>query len=147
VHLNLTILVFAALPFVVCGTAIWKGEAPERWAGGLNLVMSLANPLAMYLHVPEFATFELVGDGLTALGLLVLTMTYGRLWLGAAMMFQAIQFTLHSFYLVTDRKPDLFHAIVNNTNFFGILLSLAVGTALTIRRRQKARQVAAASPA
>jgi len=136
-----------ALTFAVCGTAIWKGEEPERWAGGLYLIMSLVVPVAAAFHAPGLATIELVGDGLTALGLLVLTMAYGRLWLGAAMIFQAIQFTLHSFYLVTDRKSDLFHAIVNDTNFFAILLSLAVGTALTMRRRQKARRVAVTSAA
>ena len=35
-----------------------------------------------------------------------LTIRYGRLWLGGAMLFQAAQFSLHAFYLVTDRSQD-----------------------------------------
>jgi hypothetical protein len=147
VHLDLTFLALIALAFGVCGMAIWKGETAERWAGALNLViMSLANILGTLLHAPEFAMLELVGDGVTALGFLILTMAYGRIWLGAAMLFQAAQFTLHSYYLVTDRKHDLFHAVVNNVNFLGVMVSMAVGTALAIARRRKAR-VAAASAA
>jgi hypothetical protein len=88
------------------------------------------------LKAPDFPTLELVGDGLTAIALLVLLIIYGRLWLGAAMLFQAAQFALHSFYLVAERKHDLFHAVVNNLNFLGIMLSMAIGTVMALRRRR-----------
>jgi len=145
VHLDLISISLYALTFVVCGAALWKGEAAERWAGGLNMGMFLVGMLAARLNIGEFGLLELVGDGLTALGFLILTVTYGRLWLGLAMLFQAAQFTLHSYYLVLERKHDVLHAVVNDVDFFGILLSLAVGTALTIRRRQKTRRDAAAA--
>ena len=39
-----------------------------------------------------------------ALGLLAVTLRYGSLWLGGAMLFYAAQFTLHSVYLVAGRS-------------------------------------------
>lgn len=146
-YLDLTFLTVNALAFGTCGVALWKGETPERWASGAILLSMVPTIVLILLRMPDFPTLELVGDGLTAVGLLILTMIYGRLWLGAAMLFQAAQFSLHSYYLVTERKSDLFHAIVNNVNFLGIMLSLATGTALAVYRRARARRALAAASA
>ena len=136
-HFNPNFLMLTALALGVCGAGLWKGETPERWAAGLILPGVLLSIIGSFLPDLDFSMLELVGDGVTALGFLVLLMIYGRLWLGAAMLLQAAQFALHSYYLVTERKNDLFHAIVNNVNFFGILISLAIGTALTVLRRRR----------
>lgn len=140
-------LIINGLALAVCAVALWKGETPERGAGGLLLLSMAFNILpSIFLPAGYFPLVELIGDGLTALGLLALTMMYGRLWLGAALLFQAAQFTLHSFYLVTERTNDLFHAVVNNVNFLGIMLSMALGTAFAVRRRLARRRAEAEAP-
>ena len=145
-YLDSTFLALNGLALAVCGLALWKGETPERLAGGF-LLLSMAFNIMPSAFLPNgyFPMVELIGDGLTALGLLALTVIYGRLWLGAALLFQAAQFTLHSFYLVTERKNDLFHAVVNNVDFLGIMLSMALGTGLAVHRRS-ARRRAEAQP-
>ena len=57
---------------------------------------------------------QLAGDLVCAVTLLMLVVRYASLWLGAAMLLQAVQFSLHAYYLVTDRPHDLIHAWVNN---------------------------------
>jgi hypothetical protein len=146
-HVDIVFITLIALTYGVCGLALWKGEAAERWGAGLFLLSTALESLAQTFKIPDFPMIELVGDGLTAIGLLVLLMIYGRLWLGAAMLFQAAQFTLHSFYLVTEREHDAFHVVVNNVNFMGLVLSIAVGAAMSIYRRSRARRAAANSAA
>lgn len=144
-YFDSTFWTFTALALGVCGIAFWTGEAPERWAAGLLSLSIVPAIISSSFHIPDFPMVELFGDGLTALGLLALTVIYGRLWLGAALLFQAAQFTLHSFYLVTERPNDLIHAVANNVNFLGIMLSLALGTAFAVRRRFVRRRAEAQS--
>ena len=46
----------------------------------------------------------------------MLVVRYASLWLGVTMMLQAVQFSLHAYYLVMERPHDLLHAWVNNLN-------------------------------
>jgi hypothetical protein len=146
-YLDLTFLTVNALALAVCGMALWKGERPERLAGGLVLFSMFPAVVLIALPKSIFPMAELVGDGLAARGLLVLLMIYGRLWLGAVMLFQSAQFALHSFYLVAERKHDLLHAVVNNVDFLGTMLTMAVATGMAMWRRAKARAIAADSAA
>ena len=121
-----------------CCLAFWKGGPAERIGGGViltNLVLlwfaNLANPTA------SSGVFGLVVDGLTALGLLIVVLRYGSLWLGGAMLLYAAQFMLHAFYFVTERPKDNLHALINNTNFIGVMICLIFGTLLTWRRRTR----------
>ncbi len=120
----------------VCLLAFWKGGPTERIGAGLILA-NLFFDLFVSPKLPGELrpTLRLVLDALTASGLLALAMWYASLWLGAAMLLFATQFTLHSYYFVTNRHPDYFHALVNNLNFLGIILCLATGTALSWRWR------------
>jgi hypothetical protein len=106
-----------------------KGGWPERlgasfnlFIAGLFLVLQFGMPPAM------LAPGLLVIDGLLGVGLLVLAIRYTSLWLGAAMLLQAAQFSLHAFYYVTAKSFDLLFAVVNNVVSWGILIAIVAGT-------------------
>jgi hypothetical protein len=119
-----------------CGFGLWKGGLPER-IGALVILVHAALALALGNVFDDDLgyLFGLILDGVTAIGFLAMTLVYGRLWLGAAMLVYAAQFGLRSFYLVTERERDLLHAMINNANFMAIILCIVVGTAVAWRRR------------
>ena len=56
------------------------------------------------------------------------------------MLLYAAQFALHSFYFVTQRPNDLFHAMANNINFALVIWSVIIGTVVAwSKRRQRTR--------
>ena len=134
-------IVFVALAVVFAGCvfSLWKGGPAERTGGAIVLANTLLVLIAA-LVLPEASQpiAELVVDGLTAMGLLVVVLRYGSLWLGGAMLLYAVQFSLHAFYFVTERTPDHLHAVVNNVDFSGIIWCLVIGTAVAWRRRTRA---------
>ena len=75
-------------------------------------------------------------DFVCAVIFLLLAVRYANLWLGAAMLFQAAQFSLHAYYLVMEMPHDLLHAWINNTDDWGILTSIVAGVVLAMRRRR-----------
>lgn len=131
-------IVQALLILVVlgCGFGLWKGGPPER-IGALVILVNSGLTLVLGSVLPDSVGYlaGLVLDGATAIGFLIMTMVYGNLWLGAAMLVYAAQFALRSFYLVTGREWDLLHAMINNINFMAIILCIVVGTAVAWRRR------------
>jgi energy-converting hydrogenase Eha subunit E len=131
--------------FAICLFALWKGGPPERFGGGAIVVFAVLLPRLAVAIAPESAIpiIRLASDGLTAVGLLVIALAYGSLWIGGAMLLYAAQFTLHSYYFVTDRPGDRFHAVVNNADFLGIHLCLVLGTLVAWRQRVVARRRAA----
>jgi len=127
-----------AFAIATCALALWKGGTAERVAALLILVNTtifIAKPL---LPASLVGVTFLMADAMTAFGMLALTLRYGSLWLGGAMLLYAAQFALHAYYFVTERPADLFKATVNNLNFLGILLCLALGIATAVRRRAAA---------
>jgi hypothetical protein len=132
------------LPVIVVGLNVlaalfsaWKGDRAARIAGVVNLFNSVA--LLVYGAVTGNAqiseVLQLTSDLLWAVGLLMLVVRYASLWLGVTMLLQAVQFSLHAYYLVMERPHDLIHAWVNNLNEVGISTCIIIGTALAIRRR------------
>jgi hypothetical protein len=132
------------LPIIVIGLdvlaalfAAWQGDRAARIAGAVNLFNSVS--LVIYGAVTGNAqaseVLELAGDLIWAVGLLMLVVRYASLWLGVTMLLQAVQFSLHAYYLVMEREHDLVHAWVNNLNEVGISICIAIGTVLAIRRR------------
>ena len=121
--------------------ALWKGDAAERLGGGINLSAGL---LAMFLqHVldPDIQPVALlVADAALAMGFLFLAIRFASLWLGVAMLLQAVQFSLHAYYLVGDLKHDHLFAEVNNIDSLGILICIVGGTAVSWRRRVRKRR-------
>lgn len=118
--------------------ALWKGGLAERLAAAVvaaNLVIGLS---ATFLAPDSTGLVRLGNDGLAALALLAITLRYAAPWMGAVMFFYAAQFSLHSFYLVTERSDqDLLHAVINNIDFAGVLLSLIAGVFMAWRHRAR----------
>lgn len=121
--------------------ALWKGDGAERAAGcvvAANLAIGLL--VSAFLAQHE-ASLGFALDGSTAFALLALTLRYGALWMGVMMLLYAGQFSLHAYYLATGRdQADYLHAVINNINFSAIIWCLIIATALTWRRRAKARR-------
>jgi hypothetical protein len=133
--------VFWILMLGACALAFLRGGPAERWGAALIFFFALLWEGRILLPPDAKAILQLIGDGLTALGLLVIAMRYASLWLGAALMFQAIQFSLHSFYFVTNRPQDALQIIINNTNLFAILSCLIIGSLMSWRQKMRSASV------
>ena len=129
----------------VLALAWWKGGRPERYGATLKVVTSL---IALGIHdlLKQGSISEalLTADGVLAIGFLALAIRYASLWIGAAMLLQAGQFSLHAWYLVSELERDRFYAITNNLVTVGILVCILVGTLISWRRRVKAAAAQAA---
>lgn len=116
--------------------ALWKGDQAARIAGvasALNAVFLPASRIFLQQHVGEVV--QLAFDFVWAIGLLMLVIRFAYRWLGVTMLLQAVQFSLHAYYLVMDMPKDVVHAWVNNLDAIGISLSIVAGTLLAWRRR------------
>lgn len=124
--------------------ALWKGDVAERLGSGFNLAAGL---FAMFLQHTVDADLEPVAqlavDAALAAGFLFLAIRFASLWLGVAMLLQAVQFSLHAYYLVGDIKPDHLFAEINNVDSLGILICIIGGTVVSWRRRVRKRRLAA----
>ena len=124
--------------------AIWKGGVAERATAVVVILNVIIGEAGNFLAPDSDGVIRLVNDGITALVLLGVTVRFGALWMGGVMLFFAAQFSLHSYYLVTERPHDFLHALVNNIDFSGIIWCLIIGTAVVWRRRARAEKAAAA---
>jgi hypothetical protein len=120
----------------VCVFGLWKGDVPVRYA----VVACFAVELLTLVINPKFGdvgseSLLLAVDFAFAVILLILAVRFANLWIGAAMILQAAQFSMHAYYLVMELPHDRLHAWINNTDDWGILLAIFVGTILAIRRR------------
>ncbi|WGM41229.1 hypothetical protein [Caulobacter sp. NIBR1757] len=126
--------------------AVLKGGIAERFAATLVVIGALYAFGVGRLLDNEMRTLALLlGDFLLAMGFLTLAVRYASLWLGGAMLLQAVQFTLHAWYMLGERRPDMFHVIVNNADTVGILLCIVLGTATAWRRRGERQTTAGAA--
>ena len=144
-------LIFVSLSvFSVCAVlfSLWKGATAERITAFV-VIANMALGLALRETSPDIAgTVRFASDGLSAVILLIVTVRYGAPWMGGVMLFYAAQFSLHSFYLVTDRaNTDYLHALINNINFAGVSWCLIIGTAVTARKRWRRMKALQAPPA
>lgn len=128
--------------------AVWKGGQAERWAGSLVVIGAIyAFALHRMVGAELLPTLLLVGEFFLALGFLALAVRFASLWLGGAMLMQAVQFMLHAWYLLTEKPSDNFYSLVNNVDTIGILLCIILGTVATWRRRSAVERAVAAPPA
>jgi hypothetical protein len=139
---RLLINVFSVLgaPF-----ALWKGGRAERAAAAIVIANALLGEAFHWLLPSSEDVVRPLNDGLTALALLAVTLRYGALWMGGVMLFFAAQFSLHSFYLVTERPNDYWHALINNIDFSGIIWCLIIGTIVAWRARVRRLKAASAA--
>ena len=128
------------MTLVICGLAFWLGALSEKIGGAVilgNVAITLG--LGAIDLGPSAAVAQLALDGATAAALLFVLLRFGRPWLGVAMLLYAAQFALHSFYLVTERPNDTFHAMANNAIFLGVSLSLAAGVLGAVVRGRRSQ--------
>jgi hypothetical protein len=136
-------LSFVAL-FVCCGLALWKGGPAERSGAILILAAWLGATLiqaAAKAYILPVAF--LASDAILAAGLLLLAIRYSSLWMGAAMLLQAIGLSLHAAYFAAE-KADLSPRILwlyvagkNGASFAMLLVILAAGVAAWIKRSRR----------
>ena len=137
--------------FLCCGFALWKGGPAER-IGGLMVGASwLGADIAWALSgQPAPAILLFVSDGLISMGLLYIAIRYSSIWLGAAMLFRAVEFALHAIQM-TDADIPRWHGMnlylwANNSLNHLVLWTLAGGTIATMsKRRRLAREKAEAA--
>lgn len=122
-----------------------RGGLPERYGAllfvGAGLAVFVSHAL---LPTSAEGLLLLAIDALMAIGFLALAIRYASLWIGAAMLLQAGQFSLHAWYLVNALERDRFYAIANNLVTVGILVCILVGTLISWRHRVKAAAAQAA---
>jgi heme/copper-type cytochrome/quinol oxidase subunit 4 len=113
-----------------------RGGGAERAGAVLMLIASLLVQLIhLILPVSLQAYALLIDEAALAAGFLLVALRYFSPWLGVAMILQAIQFSLHAYYLIGEKDHDDLYKIVNNVNTFAILLIILAATLLAWRRR------------
>ena len=131
------------LMFATAAFAAWKGGPPERLGTGMIVVAWIAMLTAERLAKPHVPVVTyLVLDGLLAVGFLIVAVRYSSLWLGAAMIGQAVLFGDHAMRL-SDDTPVFWaganvYLLVNNIVGFLVLFILIGGTFATIQSRRRA---------
>jgi len=124
---------------LVCGLAWAKGSAAERLGSVIVLAGSIAAALIqILLRAQAEALALLLLEGLYSLAFLMLALRYASPWLGGAMLLQALQFGLHAFYIVAERRHDMTYGLVNNLNSIGVLFCILFGIFATVRRKAHA---------
>ncbi|WP_291880068.1 hypothetical protein [Caulobacter sp.] len=120
---------------IVLVLACWKGGQAERLGVAIFLAGAIYAML-VYQFVPRslVPSLLLLGEGLIGAGFLLLALRHMSAWLGVAMLLQAIQFSLHAYYLVGGLRRDSTYAMINNLDSIGVLLCILVGTLLAWRR-------------
>lgn len=123
----------------VLALACWKGGRAER-LGAMIVLAGAAYALLAHTVAPKGATalLLLLGEGAMGGGFLFLALRYMSPWLGVAMLLQAIQFSLHAYYLVGEVPRGRTYAIVNNLDSIGVLACILIGTILAWRKRARA---------
>lgn len=130
--------------FGVLALAWFKGGRPERYGASLKVLTSIGALAAHHLLKQDSISGALLTfDGVLAVGFLALAIRYASLWIGAAMLLQAGQFSLHAFYLVSGLEHDRFYAVANNMVTIGILVCILTGTLIAWRRKARAAAQAA----
>lgn len=145
---NLHVIAGLVALLIVVSFAFWKGDAPERLTAVLVLFAWLAPVSAQVIFGEEIPIYVLLAaDGFLAAGLLIISIRYASVWLGAAMLLQSLSFALHSQVLSSERPDVLHYIVVINALSYSVLLTLALATLIAWRRRAKRREQALAKTA
>ena len=119
--------------------AWWKGGRPERVGALFNGVIAVGVTVIQALLNDALQTLPiLIADGVLAIGFLILAIRYASLWLGAAMILQAMGFMMHSALLLgLIADPEYAYYAAMNAMSAGVILSIILGTAYAwaVRRR------------
>jgi hypothetical protein len=130
--------------FLVAAFAWWKGGVAERTSGAANAVVA-----ALYLVCQVFVSRDLIQvvllviDCGLALTFLALAVRYASLFLGAAMILQGAQFSLHAYYMVIGKDMDRLYLEANNVISWLVLTAIVVATLVYWSKRRAAAAAAA----
>ncbi len=139
--LHLSFLIGLGVLVAVFAFAMWKGDRAERYGAAFNLAAGLLAVPPQYLLAPDIQPLALLAiDGALAAGFLMLALRYASLWLGAALLLQAVQFSMHAYYLLMTARPDYTYMAVNNVDTTGINICIVAGILLAWRSRVRAVQ-------
>jgi hypothetical protein len=137
-----------ALIVIVTAVALWKGAIAERIGAAANAIAAAGVFAIHSIWGSDAAALPLlIADAALATGFLALAVHYASFWLGGAMLFQAAQFSLHSYYMVAEKAHDLFYFRVNNIDTVGVLAFLLFGAIQSWRRRTAQQKQEAARAA
>lgn len=128
-----------ALATLVVGFMFIKGDEPEKFAGGLYLLISLAGVLISdnyHKDGPLWGRMAL--DGLQLLVFLGIVLHSRRGWLIWASAFQALIVTGHVLIATNLRPPLGAFAAMNNVANYAVLIAMAVGTFWAWQERRAA---------
>lgn len=137
-------LSFVAL-FGCCGVAMWKGGPAER-SGAMMIMVAWLGATVIQAAAKAYVlpVAFLASDAALAAGLLLLAIRYSSLWMGAAMLLQAIGLALHAAYFAAE-KADLSRHILwlyvagkNLASFAMLLVILAAGLMAWFQRSRRA---------
>ena len=154
---------FSNIPYVLLGLAgltftcvfAWFKERSSRDAIGIGsgrrFQALLGSDLVWWLSgSPAPALPLFISDGLISLGILYIAIRYSSMWLGVAMVFRALEFSIHAVQLTEGDMPR-WHGLnvyvwAYSTLDHLVLITLSCGTIATIlRRRRVEREKAAAA--
>lgn len=135
-HMSFSMMLALAVIFGVCALAVVKGGPAERFGGMIVAGATVAVALVHWAAPGPLQTILLLAvDGLVASGFLILALRYASFWLGGAMLLQAVQFSLHAYYLISQEQRNDTYALINNLDSIGVLLCILVGTLIAWRKR------------
>ncbi len=119
----------------------WLRGGPAERLGATMILVGNLLVVAIHFLVPGElqALALLMGEAALAVGFLIVAMRYLSPWLGLAMILQAIQFSLHAYYLVGEKPHDYLYRAINNFNTFAILLIILAATILSALRYRSPR--------
>ena len=119
----------------------WLRGGPAERLGATMILVGNLLVVAIHFLVPgePLALALLMTDAALAVGFLIVAMRYLSPWLGLAMILQAIQFSLHAYYLVGEKPHDDLYRAINNFNTFAILLIILAATILSALRYRSPR--------
>ncbi len=137
-------LSFVAL-FVCCGLSLWKGGPAERSGAVLILATWLGSTVVQAMAKAYILPIVfLASDAVLAAGLLILAIRFSSLWMGAAMLLQAIGLSLHAAYFAAEKADLSRHTLwlyiagKNLASFAMLLVILAAGLAAWHGRSRRA---------
>jgi hypothetical protein len=138
-HIQLAPFLGWTATLVVCGLAWIRGGAAERWGSLIVLAGSIAYALIeLFLPPASQSVVNLLCEGVYGFAFLMLALRYASPWLGGAMLLQAIQFSLHAYYIVGERPHDRTYGLINNLNSVGVLICILLGILMTWRKQLNA---------
>jgi hypothetical protein len=135
--------VYLLLLITTAALGLLKGGLPERLGVTMIGLAWVATVVIQELTRPTVPVLSfLVLDGLLAVGFLVVAVRYSSLWLGGAMICQAVSFGAHAMRL-SDNARVFWHGanvylLVTNVDGYLVLFILMGGTSAAIQRRRKA---------